>query len=47
MTEPDERAPGADDTAAFQRFYGSGLPDDNRRRGLVYRLLIAWWRDRT
>ncbi|MGH9078428.1 MAG: hypothetical protein ACRDY0_13435 [Acidimicrobiales bacterium] len=37
-------APAADDTAAFQRFYrGSPASPD---RGLAYRILVGWWRDR-
>jgi hypothetical protein len=44
MTEPQERTPGPDDTAAFQRFYIDGPSAE--RRGLLYRLLIGWWRDR-
>jgi hypothetical protein len=46
MTEPDERTPGPDDTAAFQRFYGGGDPAAGRERGLLYRLFVGWWRDR-
>lgn len=45
MTDPQERAPGPDDTAAFQRFYG-GDRGQETRRGLLYRFLIGWWRDR-
>lgn len=47
MTEPEQRAPGPDDTAAFQRFYGSGQLEPARERGLLYRLFVGWWRDRT
>lgn len=47
MTEPEERIPGPDDTAAFQRFYGAGQGDDARERGILYRLFVGWWRDRT
>ena len=46
MTEPQERVPGPDDTAAFQRFYVSGPNETAERHGLLYRLLIGWWRDR-
>ncbi len=47
-TEPDDRIPGTDDTAAFQRFYGGGeAAEEVGRRGLLYRLLVGWWRDRT
>ena len=46
-TEPEEFSPGPDDTAAFQRFYGGGtVGDGGRDRGLLYRLLVGWWRDR-
>ncbi len=48
MTDPEERIPGPDDTAAFQRFYGGGgSPDPSPDRGLLYRLLVGWWRDRS
>ena len=48
MTDPEEHTPGPDDTAAFQRFYGTGGPGDEARdRGLLYRLFVGWWRDRT
>lgn len=47
MAEPQERTPGPDDTAAFQRFYGAGRAEDEGHRGIFYRLLIGWWRDRT
>ena len=47
MTAPDERTPGPDDTAAFQRFYGGDQADRGRDRGLFYRLFVGWWRDRT
>lgn len=46
MTEPQERTPGPDDTAAFQRFYVAGQAEPVERRGLLYRLLVGWWRDR-
>jgi hypothetical protein len=45
MTEPDERTPGPDDTAAFQRFYTSGT-EQPAPKGLLYRLLVGWWRDK-
>jgi hypothetical protein len=45
MPEPQERTPGPDDTAAFQRFYSAGMAQE-RERGLLYRLLIGWWRAR-
>jgi hypothetical protein len=37
--------PAPDDTAAFQRFYTGDAPAPTDR-GLLYRLLIGWWRDR-
>ncbi|MDA8047418.1 MAG: hypothetical protein M0Z30_19650 [Actinomycetota bacterium] len=46
-TEPEDVTPGPDDTAAFQRFYGSGVADDGSNRGLLYRLFVGWWRDRS
>ncbi len=45
MQEPEEHVPGPDDTIAFQRFYNAGA-DRPRSTSLIYRLLIAWWRDR-
>ena len=45
MTDPQERTPGPDDTAAFQRFYGTG-PGEERSRSVLYRILVGWWRDR-
>ncbi|HWE54227.1 MAG TPA: hypothetical protein VG435_01870 [Acidimicrobiales bacterium] len=47
MSEPQERTPGPDDTAAFQRFYGADGSGDQERRGLLYRLFVGWWRDRS
>ncbi len=47
MTDPEERAPGPDDTAAFQRFYGGGTADDGEDRSILYRLFVGWWRDRS
>jgi hypothetical protein len=47
MTEPAERTPGPDDTAAFQRFYAEDRGNDGAERGLIYRLFVGWWRDRT
>jgi hypothetical protein len=47
MTESEERTPGSDDTAAFQRFYSTGPAEQPPDRGLVYRLFVGWWRDRT
>ena len=45
VQEPEEHVPGPDDTIAFQRFYNAGA-DRPRSTSLIYRLLIAWWRDR-
>jgi hypothetical protein len=45
MDEAKAGSPGSDDTAAFQRFY-AGAPDGKSQRGLLYRVLIGWWRDR-
>ncbi|HMC41286.1 MAG TPA: hypothetical protein VKI19_16605 [Acidimicrobiales bacterium] len=47
MTEPEERRPGPDDTAAFERFYGGGSTEEVGERGLLYRLFVGWWRDRS
>jgi hypothetical protein len=46
MTEPEERTPGPDDTAAFERFYGGDV-ESRRERGVMYRLFVGWWRDRS
>lgn len=40
------RTPAPDDTAAFQRFYAGDNPAPSPPQGLLYRLLIGWWRDR-
>jgi hypothetical protein len=46
MDEAQGAATGPDDTAAFQRFYTGGSTDQPQSRGLLYRILIGWWRDR-
>jgi hypothetical protein len=46
MADSQEQAPGPDDTAAFQRFYSANPAQGSTERGLLYRLLIGWWRDR-
>jgi hypothetical protein len=46
MTDPEERTPGPDDTAAFQRFYASGPAEERQDRGILYRLLVGWWRNK-
>lgn len=46
MAESQERIEGPDDTAAFQRFYSSGPDPARAQRGVIYRLLIGWWRER-
>lgn len=46
MEEPAED-PAPDDTAAFQRFYAQEPePRAATGRGILYRLLVSWWRDR-
>ncbi len=47
MTDPEERTQGPDDTAAFQRFYVSGQADETSDRGILYRLFVGWWRDKS
>jgi hypothetical protein len=47
MTEPEEHTPGPDDTAAFQRFYTDGRAEEAADKGLLYRLFVGWWRDRS
>ncbi|MBV9662200.1 MAG: hypothetical protein JO337_13690 [Acidimicrobiales bacterium] len=46
MVDSQPRPPSPDDTAAFQRFYSAGPTPGRAERGLLYRLLIGWWRDR-
>jgi hypothetical protein len=46
-TEPAERTPGPDDTAAFQRFYVSEPAEQSGQRNLLYRVFVGWWRDRS
>ena len=37
--------PAPDDTGAFQRFYqGSRAGAPGSERGVLYRLLVGWWR---
>jgi hypothetical protein len=45
---PDDDAPPGDETRAFQRFYLAGSTDSPppAAHGLLYRLLVGWWRDR-
>ncbi|HET9076486.1 MAG TPA: hypothetical protein VFN68_06110 [Acidimicrobiales bacterium] len=45
MTDPQDRTPGPDDTAAFQRFYSEERAEQPGR-GLLYRVFVGWWRDR-
>ena len=47
VEEPQERATSSDDTAAFQRFYAEGPAPDQPERGVLYRMLVGWWRDRS
>jgi hypothetical protein len=45
MDRIEGRTPGPDDTAAFQQFYANrDVPKP--QRGVLYRALIGWWRDR-
>lgn len=46
MEEPQETTTSSDDTAAFQRFYAEGPAVERSQRGVFYRMLIGWWRDR-
>ena len=45
MEQAQGRAPRPDDTAAFQRFYAERPGEEAGSRGILYRLLIGWWRD--
>jgi hypothetical protein len=43
-SDTGEQPPAPDDTAAFQAYYrGQSEP----ARGLLYRLFIGWWRERS
>ncbi len=46
MDEAQGGAPSPDDTAAFQRFYAQAPTGQTQHRGVLYRVLIGWWRDR-
>jgi hypothetical protein len=46
MDEPRARTPGPDDTAAFQRFYAGDQDPESGSHGMLYRILIGWWRDK-
>jgi hypothetical protein len=46
MDEAQGGASRPDDTAAFQRFYTQAPTDQTPSRGVLYRVLIGWWRDR-
>jgi hypothetical protein len=46
MDEPQGGASAPDDTAAFQRFYTQTPTGQTQTRGVLYRVLIGWWRDR-
>lgn len=45
-TDPTDNEPPGDETRAFQRFYlaGDTAAAPPARRGLLYRLLVGWWR---
>jgi hypothetical protein len=46
MDEAQGGASSPDDTAAFQRFYAQPPAGQTQPRGVLYRVLIGWWRDR-
>jgi hypothetical protein len=46
MDEAQSGAPSPDDTAAFQRFYAQAPAGQSHPHGVLYRMLIGWWRDR-
>lgn len=46
MDEVQGGSQSPDDTAAFQRFYAGSPASQSQSRGLLYRVLIGWWRDR-
>lgn len=46
MEEQHEISTTGDDTAAFQRFYADKPAAERSQRGVLYRMLIGWWRDR-
>lgn len=43
---PEPPADDPADTAAFTRFYQTDPEAEPASPGLLYRLLISWWRDR-
>jgi hypothetical protein len=46
MDEAQSGPSSPDDTAAFQRFYAQPPTGQPQSRGVLYRVLIGWWRDR-
>jgi hypothetical protein len=46
MDEAQSATPNPDDTAAFQRYYAEAPGGPAPQRGMLYRVLIGWWRDR-
>lgn len=40
------REQSADDTAAFKAYYSAEPDAGEEPHGLLYRLLVGWWRDR-
>jgi hypothetical protein len=46
MDDAERGSSNPDDTAAFQRFYSGDAAAQPQSRGLLYRVLIGWWRDR-
>lgn len=47
MHEQDRRGLSPDDTAAFRRYYEEDPADTVVSHGLLYRVLIGWWRGRS
>jgi len=47
MDDRQGGSPASDDTAAFQRFYAQEPVEQQPARGILYRVFVGWWRDRS
>jgi hypothetical protein len=47
MDDRQSGIPAPDDTAAFQRFYAQEPTEPQQARGILYRVFVGWWRDRS
>ncbi len=46
MARADATSDQPDDTAAFKAYYSAEPDPGDEQRGVLYRLLVGWWRDR-